>query len=297
MTTVLTNPQKVFWPQEHITKKDLYQYYEAIYPTLIPYMKNRPQSLHRNPNGIIDQGFFQKNAGENAPDWVKTVSLHSDSAEKDIAYIICNRLRTLLYLVNLGCIEFNPWNSTLKNLDQPDYMVIDIDPSEDNSFDQVVDTALMVKKVLDEAGASAWCKTSGATGLHVYVPFKAKFNYARIRDFAHLVATTVQQRLPDTTTLERSLAHRGKAMIYLDYLQNKRGQTLAAPYSVRPRPGATVSTPLEWKEVKHGLDPKAFTIHNTLERVAKKGDLFKEVLGKANMLDRCMKNLGGLGAP
>jgi bifunctional non-homologous end joining protein LigD len=256
-------------------------------------MKNRPQSLHRNPNGIKDQGFFQKNAGEDAPDWVKTISLYSESAEKDIEYIICNNQKTLLYLVNLGCIEFNPWNSVLKSLDQPDYMVIDLDPSDDNTFDQVVDTALMVKKVLDEAGASAWCKTSGATGLHVYVPFKAKYNYARIRDFAHLVASTVQERLPAITTLERSLAHRGKSKIYIDYLQNKRGQTLAAPYSVRPRPGATVSTPLEWKEVRHGLNPKAFTIHNTLERVAKKGDLFKEVLGKANILDRCMKNLGG----
>jgi bifunctional non-homologous end joining protein LigD len=297
MIPALTNPQKVFWPEEHITKKDLYQYYEAIYPTIIPYMKDRPQSLHRNPNGIKDQGFFQKNAGADAPDWVKSVSLYSESANKDIEYIICNTRKTLLYLVNLGCIEFNPWNSTLKTLDQPDYMVIDLDPSEDNTFDQVVDTALMVKKVLDEAGASAWCKTSGATGLHVYVPFKAKYNYALVRGLAHLVATKVQERLPDITTLERSLAHREKAKIYIDYLQNKRGQTLAAPYSVRPRPGATVSTPLEWKEVKHGLDPKAFTMRNTIARVAKKGDLWSEVLGKGNQLERCMKNLGGPDAP
>lgn len=286
----LTNQDKVYFPKDKITKGDVVKYYQSVYEYIIPYLKDRPESLKRNPNGIEDNGFFHKDAGEGAPDWVKSIPLYSDSANKDIDYILCNDKATLMYLNNLGCIEINPWNSRTKKLDHPDYMIIDIDPSDKNTFEQVIQTALMVKKVLDKAGAVSYCKTSGATGLHVYVPMGAKYDYNQVKDFGHLVAMLVQEQLPEFTTLERPLSKR-KNRIYIDFLQNRKGQTLASVYSLRPKEGATVSTPLEWKEVKKGLKPSDFTIHNILKRIKTKGDLFQGVLGKGINLNDCLKKL------
>lgn len=287
----LTNLDKLYWPDEKITKGDLINYYDTISKYILPYLKGRPQSLRRNPNGIRDKGFFHKDAGHDTPPWVETATINSESADKDIKYILCNNKATLLYLNNLGCIELNPWNSTVSNLDHPDYMVMDLDPSDENTFEQVIEAALAVKEVLDEAGAPAYCKTSGATGLHVYVPLKARYPYDEVRAFAEVVATLTQQRLPDSTTLERPLNKRN-GRIYLDYLQNKKGQTLASVYSVRPKPGATVSTPLLWKEVKRGLHPDQFTMHNIARRLEKHGDLFSGVLKERTNLRKCLKNLG-----
>lgn len=286
----LTNQDKIYFPKDKITKGDVVHYYQSIYDYIIPYLKDRPESLKRNPNGIDDKGFFHKDAGEGAPDWVKSIPLYSESVNKDIDYILCNDAATLMYLNNLGCIELNPWNSRIKKTDYPDYMVIDIDPSDKNTFEQVIEVALVVKKVLDKAGADSYCKTSGATGLHIYVPMGAKYDYDQVKDFAQLIAMMVQEQLPEFTTLERSLSKR-KNRIYIDFLQNRKGQTLACAYSLRPRQGATVSTPLEWKEVKKGLKPSAFTIHNLLKRLASKGDLFEGVLGKGVNLKLCLKKL------
>lgn len=287
----ITHPDKLYWPRLHITKGDLIAYYESIATYILPHLKNRPQSLHRFPNGIKDKGFYQKNMDRGVPDWVKTVPLYSDSANKEINYVICNDAATLSFLNNLGCIEMNPWNSRLKTLDEPDYLVIDIDPSEGNTFGQVVDTALAVKEVLDKARVPAYCKTSGATGLHVYVPLNARFDYETARRFAEIVAYMTQELVPGFTTLERSLKKRGKKNIYIDYLQNKKGQTLAAAYSVRPVPDATVSAPLHWKEVKQGLSPEQFTMKNMPLRLAKTGDLFGPVLGKGADLLRSLRML------
>lgn len=287
----LTNQDKVYWPDEGITKGDLINYYNAISKYILPHLKDRPQSLRRTPNGIRDKGFFHKDAGHNTPPWVDTISIASESAGKNINYILCNNKATLLYLNNLGCIELNPWNSRADRQDNPDYMVIDLDPSDNNTFEQVIDAALVVKEVLDEAGAQAYCKTSGATGLHIYVPLKARYTYDDIRDFAEVIAAMTRGRLPDTTTIERPLSKR-KGRIYLDYLQNKKGQTLASVYSARPKPGATVSTPLLWKEVKTGLHPSEFNIFNIGKRLDKKGDLFSGVLKETIDLRKCLKNLG-----
>jgi bifunctional non-homologous end joining protein LigD len=288
---LLTNQEKLYWPDEKITKGDLIEYYDKVSRYILPYLKNRPQSLRRNPNGIKDRGFFHKDAGHDAPDWVDTASLPADGAKKKIEYILCNNKATLLYLNNLGCIELNPWNSRIGKLDNPDYMVIDLDPSDNNTFEQIIDTARVVKEILDKAGANAYCKTSGATGLHVFVPLKAQYGYDEIRDFAEIIALRTQEILPATTTVERSLNKRN-GRIYLDYLQNKKGQTVASVYSVRPKPGATVSTPLLWKEVKPGLTPSMFTMHNLVKRLQKKGDLFQGVLKEAINLKKCLKNLG-----
>ena len=287
----LTNLDKLYWPDENITKGDLIHYYETVSKYILPHLKGRPQSLRRNPNGIRDQGFFHKDAGHDAPPWVDTITISSESADKDIKYILCNNKATLLYLNNLGCIELNPWNSTVSKLDYPDYMVMDLDPSDENTFEQVIEAAQVVKEVLDEAGAPAYCKTSGATGLHLYVPLKAQYPYDEVRAFAELIATLTEQRLPGSTTMERSLSKR-KGRIYLDYLQNKKGQTLASVYSVRPKPGATVSTPLLWKEVRPGLHPDQFTMHNITRRLDKHGDLFRGVLRDRTNLKKCLKNLG-----
>ncbi|HEY9048009.1 MAG TPA: DNA ligase D [Ohtaekwangia sp.] len=286
----VTHLDKVYWPDEGITKGDVIDYYNSIYKYILPYLKDRPQSLKRNPNGIADKGFFHKDAAEGAPAWVEHLSLYSESANKDIDYIICNNRATLLYMNNLGCIEINPWNSRIGDLDKPDYLVMDIDPSDKNSFDEVIDAALAIKEVLDQAGASSFCKTSGASGLHVYVPLAARYTYDQARSFAEIVASLTHDLLPDITTMERSLSKR-KDRIYLDYLQNKRGQTLASVYSLRPVPGATISTPLEWKEVKHGLTPSQFTIQSLPKRLSKKGDLFTAVLRKGIDLAKCLQKL------
>lgn len=287
----VTNETKLYWPEEGITKGDLVKYYQQVSEYILPYLKDRPQSLRRNPNGIKDDGFFQKEAGSSIPPWLKTKKLRAESAKRDINYIICNDEATLTYLNNLGCIELNPWNSRIQSLNNPDYLVIDLDPSDKNTFEQIIETARVVYEIMNKAGAPSYCKTSGASGLHIYVPMQARYTYEEVRVFAELIATLTEQQLPKITTTERSLDNR-KGRIYLDYLQNKKGQTLASVYSVRPRPGATVSTPLEWKEVKKGLHPSDFTIANILQRIKKKGDLFSGVLSEKTDLKKCLKNLG-----
>ena len=196
-----------------------------------------------------------------------------------------------MFIANLGCIEMNPWNSVNSHLDKPDYLILDIDPSEKNSFDEVIEVALATKEILDKFKINACCKTSGSSGMHIYIPCHHKYNYDLVRDFAKMLATMIHDLLPDSTTLERSLSKRKKNEIYIDYLQNSRGQTLASAYSVRPKPGATVSTPLEWKEVKYGLHPSKFTLKNIQGRVAKKGDLFQAVLEKGIDIPATMKQL------
>lgn len=287
--TAFSNVDKLYWPDEGITKGDLINYYETIAPFILPYLKNRPLSLKRNPNGIKDNGFYHKDAGDIAPSWMKTAAIYAESADKTIHYLVCNTVKSLLFIANLGCIEMNPWNSTTNSLDKPDYLLIDIDPSDKNSFEQVIDVAICIKDILDEFGIAGYCKTSGASGMHVYIPCGHKYEYPVVRDFARILATMVHERIPSYTTMERSLSKRKKDQIYIDWLQNSWGQTLASAYSARPKPGATVSTPLEWKEVKKGLHPSQFTIENIKKRADKKGDLFKSVLGKGINIPAALK--------
>jgi len=289
----ISNYDKIYFPKDKITKGDVIEYYQQVAPYILPYLKNRPESLKRNPNGILDEGFYHKDAGDGAPEWVATKKIFSESANKDIDYILCNNKATLAFLNNLGCIEINPWASTIQKLDQPSYMVIDIDPSEKNSFEEVIEAAQVIKSILDEAGAKSYCKTSGATGLHIYVPTGQKYSYEQVKDFAHLICTLANEQIPSITSLVRSLAKRNKKHIYLDYLQNRRGQTIAAPYSLRPKSGATVSMPLLWSEVKKGLSPGDFTIHNAVKQIARRKELFKPVLGKGINLEKCLDNLSG----
>lgn len=288
---IITNQHKIFWPDEGFTKGDVANYYESVSKYILPHLKNRPLSLKRNPNGIRDAGFFHKDAGENAPPYAAVFPVHSESSNKTVDYIVCNNKATLLYLVNLGCIEINPWNSTVQHPDNPTWMVIDIDPSDKNDFKQVVDVALMTKEVLDKAKITSFCKTSGASGLHVYVPLKNKYDYDTVKDFAHIVARLVNDQLPDFTTLERSLGKRGPN-IYMDYLQNRSGQTLTSVYSLRPVEGANASAALEWSEVNHNLHPSQFNIQTLPQRLEKKHDLFNKILTTGNSIEKALKLLG-----
>ncbi len=285
----VTHLSKVFWPKEKYTKGDVIEYYRKVSRFMLPYLKDRPESLNRHPNGAEGKSFFQKDVGNMPPKWVKTHKVFSESNDEYLNYLVCQDEPTLIYMANLGCIEINPWNSRIGSLDKPDYLIVDLDP-EDISFDKVVETAQVTHEILDKLKVPNYCKTSGATGLHIYVPLGAKYSYDQAKQFTQLVVTMVNKRLPKITSLERSPAKRQKR-VYLDYLQNRRGQTLAAAYSIRPKPGATVSTPLEWKEVKKGLTPKAFTIKTIFDRLDKKGDLWKPVLGKGVDLAKVLKQI------
>jgi len=279
-TVKLTNQDKIYFPKDNITKGDVIEYYQSVASYILPHLKNRPLSLNRFPNGIEEQNFYQKDASDHIPDWVKTTQVYSESNDKDIDYIYCNDKATLAYLNNLGCIDMNPWNSSLPDLDHPDFLVLDLDPSKKNTFDEVIETALQVNEVLKSIKIEGYCKTSGSTGIHVYIPMGGKYDFDQVKDFAHILMKQVHEQLPKITTLERSLQKRDDKKIYLDYLQNRTGQTLASAYSLRPKQGASVSMPLEWNELKPGLKPTDFNIHNALDRIKEKGDLFKPVLGK-----------------
>lgn len=285
----LTNLNKIYWPDEEYTKGDVINYYKNISSYMLPYLKGRPESLLRHPEGINGESFFQKDISQLNADWLLTENIFSESNDKHIKYLICNDEETLIYMANLGCIEINPWFSRIEHLEYPDYFVIDLDP-EDIGFDKVIETALAVKEVLDKAKAQSYCKTSGATGLHIYVPLGAKYNYDTAKDFAHIIAQLAHAKVPAFTSLERSPSKRQRK-VYLDFLQNRKGQTLAAPYSIRPRPGATVATPLAWDEVKPGIEPTDFNIKNIFKRLEKKRDLFKPVLGRGIDINACIKNL------
>jgi bifunctional non-homologous end joining protein LigD len=285
----LSNLDKVYWKKEGYTKRDLLNYYHDIAPYMLPYMKNRPQSLNRHPNGIDGMSFFQKNVQGKVPDWTETFAEFSDSTQETVHYFVCKDEASLIYLANLGCIEMNPWHSTTMKPSNPDYCLIDLDPHE-ISFDKVIEAARAVKQVLDELKIPAWCKTSGATGLHICIPLGAKYNYDQSRQLAELLANLVHQEIPAFTSVERSPSKRRKK-VYLDYLQNSKGQTVACVYSARPKPGATVSTPLSWEEVKKGLSPSNFTIKNILERVKAEGDIFKPVYEKGIDLKKTLATI------
>lgn len=286
----LSNLTKIYWPDEGYTKKDLIEYYLEMSDYILPYLKDRPENLNRHPSGINGESFYQKDTKGKYPDWLQTQPLYSESNNKDINYLICNNQATLTYMNNLGCIEINPWNSRLKSIEKPDYIVIDLDPGE-NTFEEVIQTAQVVKEILDKGKIEAYCKTSGATGMHIFIPMGAKYDYDQSKEFAHIIAIMANEQLPELTSLERSPKNRRK-QIYLDYLQNRKGQTLVCAYSARPKPGATVSTPLKWEEIKPGLHPSQFTIKNIKKRVEKEGDLFKGIFGKGVDVGKSLKNLG-----
>jgi bifunctional non-homologous end joining protein LigD len=287
-SVTFTHLDKVFFPKHGYTKGDMIDYYESVANYMLPYLKDRPHSLLRQPNGIKGEGFFQKNM-EHLPDWVPSVDIFSESNNADLHWIKGGELNTLLYMVQLGCVEINPWSSRVQHLDNPDWLVIDLDP-EGRSFNDVITVALEVKKVCDEWKIPSLPKTSGKTGIHIYIPLGAKYSFEQSKNVAHLIALEVNKRLPKLTSVER-MPEKRQHRIYLDFLQNRSGQTLAAPYSLRPTPDATVSTPLHWDEVKKGLKPTDFTIRNTGKRLNRVSDLWQPVLEKGINLPELLRTI------
>jgi len=273
-----TNLSKIYWPEDKVTKRDMFNYYYQVAEYILPYLKDRPQSLNRFPGGIHGPSFYQKDVKGKAPDWAETFPYENGEGEKK-EYLVGTDVDSLLWMASLGCIEINPWFSRVQHPDNPDYCVIDLDPGKNTTFDQVINAALEVKKVLDAIDVTSYPKTSGSTGIHIYIPLNAKYSYDQSQLFAKLIVSLVHKQIPDYTSLERMVSAR-KGKMYLDFLQNRPGATIAGPYSLRPKIGATVSMPLHWDEVKPGLEMKDFNIFNAIDRLKVKGDLFKGVLGK-----------------
>ncbi|MVN21409.1 DNA ligase D [Mucilaginibacter arboris] len=284
----LTHLDKLFWKNEKITKGELLYYYEQISGYILPYLKDKPLSLNRHPNGIDAPGFFQKDVNvEQMPGWIKTVPVYSESNQKEIDYLICNDVDSLIFTANLGCIEINPWLSSYKKPENPEFMVIDLDP-DGNDFSEVKQVALTVKAVYDQMEIPSFVKTSGSTGIHIYIYLAAQYDYDFVKKFANYVAQLVHEQEQDITSLERSLDKR-KGLIYIDFLQNRRGQTVAAPYSARPKPGATVSMPLFWEEVNDDLQIKNFNIKNVPRLLKNRHDPWKEIRTKKVDLLKVLK--------
>jgi bifunctional non-homologous end joining protein LigD len=288
-----TNLSKIFWPEDNVTKRDLLNYYYQITPYMLPYMKDRPQTLNRFPNGIHGKSFYQKDVTDKVPDWITTYKYFSEGDQRQKHFMVCADESSLMYIASLGCIEMNPWSSRTQHPDHPDWCIIDLDPDKKNTFDQVIEAAQVSKEILDALELPSCCKTSGSTGLHIYIPLGAKYSYEDSKEFARALVKIVHAQIPSFTSIERKVSDRGGKM-YLDFLQNRPQATIAAPYSLRPKPGATVSMPLHWDEVKRGLKMKDFTIHNALSRLTETGDLFKDVLGKGIDIEKALKKLNSV---
>ena len=290
----LTNLDKPYWPREGITKGHLLDHYLRMAPVLVPHVADRPQILKRYPDGIDGEFFFQHNVGDQAPTWMRTAKLSRSgrSDEKVSHYAIVDDPLGLLWLVNLGCIELNPWQSLADAPDQPTHVLFDLDPADDLPFERVVETALLVRDSLEAVGLRGYPRTSGASGMHVLVPIEPGPDWDAVRLFAQVVSETLVRAHPKLVTTERVVAKRGPR-VYLDAGQNGRGRSIASVYSVRPRPGAPVATPLRWEEVEPGLDPRELTMGAVARRVERDGDLAAGLLTDLQPLAAAVARLGG----
>ena len=293
-TLRLTNLDKVYWPEVGFTKGQMIEYYTRIAPALLPHLHDRPLTLKRYPDGIEGSHFFQKDAPSHMPDWIPTFRAHVSTREsprkkKWVNFPLVNDELALLWMVNMGCIDMNAWYSRVDRLDRPDFVLFDLDPSPDVGFAETVQVALYVKEALDALGLASFAKTSSAEGMHVLVPIERRHTYDDTRRFSEIVAGAIARSYPKLATTQWSKAKRRGVLI--DANQNGEGKTIASAYSVRPRPGAPVSTPLRWDEVKPGLDPAQFTMEVVQQRVAEHGDLFEGVLTTKQRLNDALKAL------
>jgi len=283
------NLNKIYFPKKKVTKRDVINYYYLVAPYMLPYMKDRPQTLIRYPNGIDGQSFYQKDVTGKVPDWIKEFPYSSDRGGNR-NFLVCTNEASLLLIASMGGLEMHPWSSRVQKPDYPDWCIIDLDPSETTTFEQVIIAAQTTKEVLTSVDVPCFCKTSGATGLHIYMPLGAKYTYEQSKEFARVLVQIIQSKIPEFTSIERIVKNRN-GKLYLDFLQNRPQATLAAPYSLRPKADATVSMPLNWDEVTSGLKMKDFTIFNAMERIKQSGDIFAGVLGKGINLKKALKNI------
>jgi bifunctional non-homologous end joining protein LigD len=290
----LSNLDKPYWPEQGITKGDLLRYYRDVASTLLPHIRDRPFTMKRFPDGWQGRPFFRKDVTNYAPAWVKRVAVRvtsrgSPQQSRTIEAPVVNDELSLLWMVNTGCIECHTWYSRIDNLERPDRVVFDLDPSDDVGFAETVEVALLVKQFLDALGLASFPKTSGALGLHVLVPIERWHTYDDTRRFATEVARAIAGAHADVATTEWSKAKRQGVLI--DASQNARGKTIASVYSVRPMPKATVSTPLHWDEVNEKLDPSTYTMEAVLDRLDRHGDLYEGVLKTKQRLGPALRAL------
>ncbi|MFC4768978.1 non-homologous end-joining DNA ligase [Effusibacillus consociatus] len=268
----VTNLEKLLWPEAGITKADYIQYVIEMSPYLIRHLKDRPLTVVRFPNGIYEKSFYQKNAPKDTPDWVQTFAVYSRESKRDIHYILANNTATLIWLANQACIELHPWYSRFQNPDSPTNIAIDLDPTAPG-FEKVRKVAFGIKEVLDDLGLSSYPKTSGATGLQIFIPIRPGFTFEHTRTVTEFIGRYMAKTYPDLATVERLVKDRGD-QVYVDFLQHAPNKTLVGAYSARPVPDAKVSAPVTWQELAQGALPEDFTIHTMPNRVKQVGDLF-----------------------
>lgn len=285
-----TNLNKIYYPAEKYAKRDLINYYHQVSDLILPYLKGRALSLRRYPDGIDGEGFFQKDASVHFPDWLRIEPIPSGHNEEPIRYVVCDDYSTLLFLTNLGCIDQNPWMSRLDSLENPDFLLIDLDPQHCD-YDKIIEAAQLVRQKLDAVGLTGYPKTTGGDGMHIYVPLEPIYTYEQVRNFSQVIYLMLATERPDLFTTQRTVSKREKNRVYFDFAQLATGKTISAPYVLRAYPGAPVATPLEWREVRPGLTPQQFHLRNVLERFARVGDLFAGVLDKPQRLEGAMERL------
>ena len=288
-----SNLKKVYWPKEKYTKGDLIDYYRAISPWMLPYLRSRPLVMTRFPDGIDGKQFYQKDAPEFAPSWIRTIPIWSEDTQRDVRYFVADDVESLLYVANLGSIPIHIWNSRVGSLEQPDWCVIDLDPKE-APFSDVIKCAVTFRALCEVIGLPSYIKTTGKTGLHIMIPLGRQLTFAQCRTMGELLARVALRELDPIATITRHVSKRGDK-VYLDYLQNRHGQLIVAPFCVRPLPGATVSMPLRWDEVDESLDPRSYTIKNAVTRMETLGeDPLLAVLDEKPDLGKVLEKLGGM---
>jgi len=277
----VTSLDRIYWPDEKLTKFDLLSFYLKVADYIMPFLKDRPAILQRYPRGIKAPMFFQQDL-ESAPEFIKTARLINQEG-RQLDYGVYTTIASVLHFVTLGTIEQHPWHSTIKRLDKPDWIAIDLDPKK-APWENVLQVALVVKQVADDIGLNAFPKTSGSSGIHIYVPLKPANEYDKVAEFARLFASEVAQRAPNIATVERTIAKRKTTQVYVDWMQNARGKSLAAVFTARAKPGATVSMPLTWKQIEKGVKIQDFTITNVPELLKKNGDPWADFFGSRQTL-------------
>ena len=295
----LSNLNKVYFPESGYTKRDLLAYYYRMSDYVLPFLKDRALVLRRYPDGIKGQAFFQKDLREGLglPEWFQTVPVDSERKGEEIHYAIANDRASLLYLTGLGCIDHNPWSSRIEDIEHPDYFFFDLDPSDGTEFSVAVKIARALVEKLEELELNVFLKTSGATGMHLYLPVEPVYTYEQLRTFAEIVARTVSTEHPNLVTNERTVAKRPAGRVLIDVHQNAQGRPLAAPYVVRAFPKAPVSTPLLPNELRTSLDPAKLNIKTTAARMNDKGDLWSDFWRRRQRLEEAIERLSSHIAP
>lgn len=290
----VTNLSKLYWPDDGYTKGDYLSYCHSIAPWLLPHLADRPLVVTRYPDGIHGQWFYQKNLPDYAPDWINSFPYWSKESQRWLRFIVCSDLETLIWVANQGALELHPWLSQVDSFHIPDFAVIDLDPAEGVGFREACQVALLLRELLTFLGLDGYPKTTGATGLHIYIPVAKRYDYHFTANFVRHLGIVLQTIAPELITLERLVPNRvGK--VYVDYLQNALGKTLVSVYSTRPLPGGTVSFPIKWDEVGK-VDPGEFTLRTVPALLKRRGDLFAPALTHRQHLDAAWKKLQGLSS-